>query len=88
MDLGPITNKKQLDRILTILNTVENEGGKIMLDGRSVKVPKYENGYFVGPSVLTNLTTSMTAYKEEIFGPVLCALSAKSLDEAIELINK
>lgn len=86
--MGPITNKSQLDRIHKILSTVEKEGGKLLLDGRYVKVDKYEKGNFIGPSVVTDLTTEMTAYKEEIFGPVMCVLKAENLDEAIDVINK
>ena len=48
----------------------------------------YDKGNFIGPTILTNLTTEMTCYKEEIFGPVMCTLKADSLDDAIEIINK
>jgi malonate-semialdehyde dehydrogenase (acetylating)/methylmalonate-semialdehyde dehydrogenase len=88
VDLGPVTNKAGLERIHRILGTVEKEGGKLALDGRNVVVPGYEKGNFIGPSVITNLTTSMTAYKEEIFGPSLCVLTANSLDEAMKIVNE
>lgn len=88
VDLGPITNPKQLEKIISLISTVEKEGGKILLDGRNVKAENYPKGNFIGPSILTNLTTNMTAYKEEIFGPVMCVLQANTLEEAIELINK
>jgi len=86
--LGPITNKAHLDRIHYLLDTVEKEGGKLLLDGRGIKVPGYPNGNWIGSSVITNLNTEMTAYKEEIFGPVMCVLTAHNLDEAISIINK
>ncbi len=88
VDLGPITNRAQFDRINKILDSVTKEGGKILLDGRDVKVPAYPNGNWIGASVLTNLTTDMTCYKEEIFGPVMCVLTADNLDEALNIINK
>ena len=88
VDLGPITNKAHLDRIHYLLDTVEKEGGKLLLDGRGIKVPGYPNGNWIGSSVITNLNTEMTAYKEEIFGPVMCVLTAHNLDEAISIINK
>lgn len=63
------------------------EGAKIVLDGRNITVPNYENGNFVGPTIITNVKPNMQCYKEEIFGPVLICLSVDTLDEAIELIN-
>jgi len=89
VDLGPITTKQSLERIHKLIGTVEKEGGKVLVDGRTLKMPApYDKGNYIGPSILTNLNTEMTAYKEEIFGPVMCVLRANSLDEAIELINK
>jgi malonate-semialdehyde dehydrogenase (acetylating)/methylmalonate-semialdehyde dehydrogenase len=88
VDIGPITNKKQLDRINGILNTVEKEGGKILLDGRGHKVKGYESGNFIGPSVITSVNTKMICYTEEIFGPVLVVLTAKNLDDALDIINR
>lgn len=89
IDLGPITTKASLERIHSIIGTVEKEGGKIYIDGRQLKMPApYDKGNFIGPTILTNLTTEMTCYKEEIFGPVMCTLKADSLDDAIEIINK
>ena len=58
-----------------------------MLDGSDCTVEKYPNGNFVGPTIITNMTRDMTAYQEEIFGPVLCVINVDTLDEAIELIN-
>ena len=52
------------------------------------QVEDYPNGNFVGPTIITNMNQSMEAYKNEIFGPVLCVLSADSLEEAIELVNR
>lgn len=87
--MGPITTKQSLERIHGLIGTVEKEGGKILLDGRTLKMPApYDKGNFIGPSILTNLTSEMTAYKEEIFGPVMCVLRANTLDEAIQLINR
>ena len=55
------------------------------LDGRNVKVDKYPNGNFMGPTIITNMNTNMKAYKTEIFGPVLCVVSVDTLEEAIEV---
>ena len=58
-----------------------------MLDGRDVEVSKYPKGNFVGPTILNNMNTDMKAYKEEIFGPVLCVVNVDTLDEAIDIVN-
>ena len=52
------------------------------------QVPEYPNGNFVGPTIISNMTQSMEAYKNEIFGPVLCVLTVDTLEEAIELVNR
>lgn len=57
------------------------------MDGRGIKVAKYPNGNFVGPTVLADVTPNMECYKEEIFGPVLCVMNADSLEQALEMIN-
>ena len=63
-------------------------GGAILsLDGTTVVVPGCEQGNFVGPTVITGVTTSMPCYTEEIFAPVLCVINSKSLDDAISLVN-
>jgi len=87
VELGPVITKESKERIINILNTHEKEGGKLLLDGRNIKVEKYPNGNFVGPTLITNCNTNMTAYKEEIFGPCLVILTANSLEEAMNIIN-
>lgn len=88
VDIGPVTNKAGLERINKILGTVEKDGGEFLLDGRGVNVPGYDKGNFIGPSVIHIKNRNMTAYKEEIFGPSLCVLTADSLDEAMDIINR
>ena len=50
-----------------------------------MKVDKYPKGNFIGPTIITNMNTNMTAYKTEIFGPVLCVISVDTLEEAIQV---
>ena len=52
------------------------------------QVDEYPNGNFVGPTIINGMNTNMTAYKEEIFGPVLCVLNADTMEDAIEIINR
>jgi len=87
-DLGPVISPQSKQRIEDLIQSAVDEGADLLLDGRGLTVPEYPNGNFVGPTVISNMTTSMRAYKEEIFGPALCVLYVDTLDEAIDLINK
>ena len=64
-----------------------DEGATLALDGRGVKVEGREKGYFVGPTVFTDVKPGMEIHKIEIFGPVQCIMKVDSLDEAIQIIN-
>ena len=64
-----------------------DEGANLVLDGRGIKVEGSEKGYFVGPTVFTDVKPGMEIHKIEIFGPVQCIMKVESLDEAIELLN-
>jgi len=75
-------------RVLELLNSAEKEGADLVLDGRGYKNEKYPNGNFVGPTIINNVKTHMTCYKEEIFGPALCVMHVETLEEAIKLINR
>ncbi|AYF86356.1 CoA-acylating methylmalonate-semialdehyde dehydrogenase [Pseudomonas sp. JS3066] len=86
-DIGPVVSCSALDRISGLIATGIEEGAKLVLDGRNPSVPGYEDGNFVGPTIFSGVTTEMTIYREEIFGPVLCVVNAASLDEAIAFIN-
>ncbi|WWD03745.1 methylmalonate-semialdehyde dehydrogenase (acylating) [Kwoniella europaea PYCC6329] len=86
-DLGPVISPQAKAKIEQYIASVEKEGGKILLDGRGLTVPEYPNGNFVGPTVV-EATVDMTAYKNEIFGPVLTIVEADTLDDAIEIINQ
>ncbi|KZF25961.1 Methylmalonate-semialdehyde dehydrogenase [Xylona heveae TC161] len=87
-ELGPVISPQSKQRIEELIKSAEDEGATILLDGRGYKPPKYPNGNWVGPTVITNVTADMKCYTEEIFGPVLVCLNVDTLDEAIELINK
>ncbi len=87
VQMGPVVSKASQDRILGFIEKGEEEGAKVALDGRSVKVPDYP-GYFVGPTMLDDVTRDMAVAREEIFGPVVSLLEAEDLDDAIEMINR
>jgi malonate-semialdehyde dehydrogenase (acetylating) / methylmalonate-semialdehyde dehydrogenase len=86
-DLGPVVSKKAKQRILGLVEDGIKEGAKLELDGRAVKVPGYENGNFIGPTIFSAVTPRMKIYTTEIFGPVMVIVGVDTLDEAITLIN-
>ena len=88
VDMGPVITKESKDRIETLIQTGIGEGAELLLDGRDVLVPGFEEGYFIGPTILGNVSTKSQVYTTEIFGPVLSIIQVDTLDEAIETINQ
>ena len=86
-DIGPVISPAAKERICSMIQSAVDEGAELILDGRDVTVDAYPNGNFVGPTIISNMKNNMTAYVNEIFGPVLCVVHVDTLDEAIELIN-
>jgi malonate-semialdehyde dehydrogenase (acetylating)/methylmalonate-semialdehyde dehydrogenase len=86
-DLGPVVSKNAKHRILGLLEDGIKEGAKLELDGRTIKVPGYEKGNFIGPTIFSAVTPAMKIYTTEIFGPVMVIVGVNTLDEAITLIN-
>ncbi|KRT86151.1 hypothetical protein AMK59_662 [Oryctes borbonicus] len=86
-DLGPVISKEARKRVETLIESGIKAGAECPLDGRNIKVDKYPNGNFVGPTILTGVQSSYECYKEEIFGPVLTIMYADTLDDAIKITN-
>jgi malonate-semialdehyde dehydrogenase (acetylating)/methylmalonate-semialdehyde dehydrogenase len=86
-EMGPVVTAAARDRIVGLIDTGESQGAKVTVDGRGLKVPGFEDGFFVGPTVIDQVTTEMDVYREEIFGPVLSVVRSNDVDEAIALIN-
>ncbi|MCA9523836.1 MAG: aldehyde dehydrogenase family protein, partial [Myxococcales bacterium] len=85
--MGPLISHKHKDKVLGFIETGIAEGGELLLDGRNIQVEGYPEGAFVGPTVFDGITPEMTIAREEIFGPVVAIVRAKSLDQAISFIN-
>lgn len=85
-DLGPVISPAAKSRITSLIASAEEEGGKVLLDGRGIQVPDYPDGNWVGPTVI-EATTDMRCYREEIFGPVLVVITADTLDDALAIVN-
>jgi malonate-semialdehyde dehydrogenase (acetylating)/methylmalonate-semialdehyde dehydrogenase len=86
-EMGPVVTRDAQERIVGLIGTGEAQGADIAVDGRGFTVPGHENGFFVGPTVIDRVTTSMDVYQEEIFGPVLSVVRCDDVDDAIALIN-
>jgi malonate-semialdehyde dehydrogenase (acetylating)/methylmalonate-semialdehyde dehydrogenase len=86
-EMGPVVTAAALTRIRSLIDSGVQQGGRLAVDGRSLVVPGYEKGFFIGPTVLDAVRPEMDVYREEIFGPVLSVVRAQTVDEAIQLIN-
>jgi malonate-semialdehyde dehydrogenase (acetylating) / methylmalonate-semialdehyde dehydrogenase len=86
-EMGPVVTSAARDRIVGLIGTGADQGARLAVDGRGLTVPGHENGFWVGPTVIDEVTPSMDVYKEEIFGPVLSVVRADTVDAAINLIN-
>jgi malonate-semialdehyde dehydrogenase (acetylating)/methylmalonate-semialdehyde dehydrogenase len=87
-DIGPLISPAALKRAEGLIESGVKQGAKLLLDGRGRKVPGFEKGNFLGPTVLAGVTPNMDCYKDEIFAPVLVCVEVDTMDEAISLINK
>ncbi|MCW4466383.1 CoA-acylating methylmalonate-semialdehyde dehydrogenase [Glutamicibacter sp. MNS18] len=86
-DMGPVITPASKSRLQKIVGEAEQAGAALVIDGRDLVVKDHENGFFVGPTILDKVSREMSAYTEEIFGPVLVVLRVDSLEEAIEVVN-
>jgi malonate-semialdehyde dehydrogenase (acetylating)/methylmalonate-semialdehyde dehydrogenase len=85
-DMGPLVTRVHRDKVASYIEAGVKEGATLVEDGRTVKVDG--NGFWLGPTLFDNVKSSMSIYKEEIFGPVLSVIRVKSYDEALDLVNK
>ena len=86
-EMGPIITRESRDRIVGLITAGEGQGAEVRVDGRDLVVAGHEEGFFVGPTVLDRVETSMDVYTNEIFGPVLSVLRTDDLEAALRMIN-
>lgn len=86
-DFGPLITEQQQQKVIGFIDSAEQQGAKVAVDGRGIKVDGYENGYFVGATLIDNVTQDMTSYQAEIFGPVLQVVRVKTMQDAMKLID-
>ncbi|SAI70910.1 methylmalonate-semialdehyde dehydrogenase [Bordetella ansorpii] len=86
-EMGPIVTRQALERIEGYIARGIEEGAELVVDGRGLKVPGHEEGFFTGGTLFDRVTPDMVVYREEIFGPVLCCVRVPDFAEAVRLIN-
>ncbi|MEM1398453.1 MAG: CoA-acylating methylmalonate-semialdehyde dehydrogenase, partial [Pseudomonadota bacterium] len=89
-EMGPLVTEQHLAKVRGLIDAGEAEGAKIVVDGRKFEMTQqgYENGYFIGGTLIDNVTPDMTIWKEEIFGPVLSVVRRKSYQDAVDLVHQ
>lgn len=87
MVVGPVISAKARAFVHEMIETGVREGAQLLVDGRGVKVAGGEQGYYIGPTVFTNVKPGSAIHRTEIFGPVVVVLKAASFDEAVKIIN-
>ncbi len=83
VDYGPLVTGAAMERVKGLIDSGVAQGAKLVMDGRNFKLQGYENGFFVGPTLFDHVTTDMDIYRQEIFGPVLSTVRAKTYEEAL-----
>ena len=86
VDFGPLVTKAAQDKVRGLIASGVEQGAKLVVDGRDIKIQGYENGYFVGATLFDNVTPAMEIYKQEIFGPVLSTVRAQTYEDALGLV--
>ncbi|KAJ8452928.1 hypothetical protein Cgig2_014691 [Carnegiea gigantea] len=87
VDIGPMLSKQEKEKMCKLIQSGIERGARPILDGRNIVVPRYEQGNFIGPTILFDVTADMECYKEEIYGPLLC-MQVNNLEEAITIVNE
>ena len=88
MDMGPLVSRVHRDKVASYVDSGIEEGARLVVDGRPLRVPGHESGFFLGATLFDDVKPEMKVYRDEIFGPVLIVLRVPTLEEAIALINR
>ena len=85
-DIAPLVTKESKERVERLIESGTKQA-KVLLDGRGIKVPGFEKGNFVGPSIIDHVQPGMDVYDQEIFGPAMVIVRVNTLQDAIDLMN-
>jgi malonate-semialdehyde dehydrogenase (acetylating)/methylmalonate-semialdehyde dehydrogenase len=86
-DMGPLVTRVHRDKVASYLDAGAEQGAQVVVDGRGIEVDGAEDGFWLGPSLVDQVTPQMSVYTDEIFGPVLSVVRVHSYDEALQLVN-
>ncbi|WP_175407738.1 CoA-acylating methylmalonate-semialdehyde dehydrogenase, partial [Streptomyces sp. TRM64462] len=86
-EMGPLITREHRDKVASYVTSAAAQGAEVVVDGTGHRVDGHEDGFFIGVSLLDKVPVTADAYRDEIFGPVLCVVRAESYDEAITLVN-
>jgi malonate-semialdehyde dehydrogenase (acetylating) / methylmalonate-semialdehyde dehydrogenase len=86
-DMGPLVTRVHRDKVRSYIDAGEIDGAKLVVDGRETPVDGAQDGFWLGPSLFDHVTTDMSIYADEIFGPVLCVVRVSSYEDGVRMIN-
>ena len=86
-DVGPVINESQFNKILKYIDIGKKEGAKLILGGKAYQKGSCSRGYFIEPTIFSEVTPEMRIAQEEIFGPVVSVIKAEDLEDAIQIVN-
>jgi len=86
-DMGPLITAEHLARVRQFVDAGAEQGAHLVVDGRELTVPGHPEGYFIGGCLFDQVSTDMSIYQEEIFGPVLCIVRVPDYHQAVALVN-
>ena len=86
-DFGPVITAEHKAKVIGFIDSAEQQGAKIVVDGRQASVDDFQNGFFVGPTLIDQVTPNMHSYQQEIFGPVLQIMRVETMQQAMDLID-
>ena len=87
-DMGPLVTCQHRDKVQGYVDLGVEEGAKLVVDGRGLKVPGHDAGFYLGGCLFDQVTADMRIYREEIFGPVLCVVRVSDFGSALDLVNR
>lgn len=87
-DFGALISREHKEKVVGYINSAQDQGADIVVDGRNLAVEGYENGFYVGGTLIDNVTPEMDSYKNEIFGPVLQVMRVQTMQQAMDLIDE
>jgi malonate-semialdehyde dehydrogenase (acetylating)/methylmalonate-semialdehyde dehydrogenase len=87
LEMGPLVTKEHREKVMGYIQMAEDEGSKLVVDGRDYVCEGHEQGYFLGGSLIDQVKPGMQSYQEEIFGPVLQIMRSASFDEGMALVT-